>query len=196
VRARPVLLIYTVWRISPPIFSIPVCQKAHKHVLFVYCYVFSYRRVFHKTLLPLRQLLINSSIITFRGLANLWSRTKSNNISFRPYIIARLLEQVSEPYHMVFKELRGKRKQRPSQCFWKKNIKYTKTLLAWKKVFNHLRIFTFCAGYPKIPHAKSEGWRYNKNQSLLYKGTVTGAKQYLQDFHCKNEKLKSCSLYI
>jgi hypothetical protein len=31
--------------------------------------------------------------------------------------IVRQLEQFYEPYHMMFKELRGKKKQLPSQCF-------------------------------------------------------------------------------
>jgi hypothetical protein len=43
---------------------------------------------------------------------------------------ARELEKVFEPYCIMFKELKGKKKQLPSQCFCKaKNTKCIKTLL-------------------------------------------------------------------
>jgi len=40
-------------------------------------------------------------------------------------IIVRQLEQVSEPYRMMFEELKDRKKQLPSQCFCrgKKNTK-------------------------------------------------------------------------
>jgi 16S rRNA A1518/A1519 N6-dimethyltransferase RsmA/KsgA/DIM1 with predicted DNA glycosylase/AP lyase activity len=45
-------------------------------------------------------------------------------------IIVRQLEQVSEPYHMMFEKLKDRKKQLPSQCFCKgkKNTKNTKIL--------------------------------------------------------------------
>ena len=61
--------------------------------------------------------------------------------------IVRQIEQVREPYRMMFKELRGKKKQLPSQCFWKekkkiKKKKHKKHCLE-RGALNYLRIFYF-----------------------------------------------------
>ena len=40
--------------------------------------------------------------------------------------IVRQLEKVCEPYRIMFKELREKKKQLPSQCFWKEKKKIKK----------------------------------------------------------------------
>jgi len=52
----------------------------------------------------------------------------------------------------------GKMEAAPITMFLqrKKTLKYTKTLLGRIRVVNHLRIFTFCSGYPKITPANSE----------------------------------------
>ena len=55
-------------------------------------------------------------------------------------INVRQLEQVSEPYRMVFEELKDRKMQFPSQCFCKgkKNTKNTKILFSGMAV-NYLQ---------------------------------------------------------